>query len=324
MKRQKIILIVSGALMGTVCLVEGWFLYSAMSVRSAAAEERNSANDELRGIYSAKVFPSEANIARMNEDEKALAAWLTTAAKLVHEGDLNVESNTPPVFKQSLQATVRALSAHPGAAKGKIVESGFTFGFDKYLGDSASLPDREHVWRLTQQLEIIKRICKELYAANILSLERVQREAFDEGSKEDSEEESGGRSKKRRTRPSQPMPAAAATTSAAAAGSEYYSKQRFTFVFQARPVAFVDALNRLAAMDIFLVVAEAELSKKEDPLLKYNARKTDNKRGAGAEEAAAKVDLATVPHIERIVTDPELEPPVSVKLEIDVYSFEGV
>ncbi len=324
MKRQKIVLIVCGALLGGVCLVEIWFLFSAMRVRSAAADERNAANDELRGIYGAKVFPSDANISRVNEDAKALQTWVEATSKLVHQGDLNVESNTPPVFKRNLTETVRMLSQHPGAVKGKIVDSGFTFGFDKYLGDSASLPERDDVWRLTQQLEIIKRVCRELFAANILSLDEVQREVFEEGKNEEDAQEKGGSSRRRRNRPEAGPAAPARRNPAASRAGEFYSKQRFTFVFKARPAAFVEVLNRLAATDLFLVVAEVSLQKTDDPLLKWQAAGRSETGRAGAEESVAKVDLATIPHAERIVTNPELEPPVSVRIELDVYSFEGV
>jgi hypothetical protein len=322
MNRQKVILIVIGALMGAVCLVEGWFLFSAMSARGSAADERNAANDELRRIYGAKVFPSDATIERVSEDEKSLAAWLESASKLLHKGDLNIETNSEAVFKQSLQATVRALSAQPGAVKGKMVDAGFTFGFDKYLGDSASLPSKEHVWRLSQQLEIINLICKELYASNILSLEQVRRETFDEV-KKDEQDDDGGSRRKRKSRGAQ-APGAGAAAGAASEGSEFYAKQRFTFVFQTRPAALVDALNRLSAMNLFAVVAEVELRKTDDPLQKLSARRASKETAAGEAAAAAKVDLASVPHADRIVTDPELEPPVTVRLEIDVYSFEGV
>jgi hypothetical protein len=81
-------------------------------------------------------------------------------------------------------------------------------------------------------------------------------------------------------------------------------------------------------MDLFVVVAETEVRKTDDPLLKWDTRKKgkEGKSGAATEGigAAAPVDLALVPHADRIVSDPELEPPVSVKLDIDVYSFEGV
>jgi hypothetical protein len=314
--------------LGVFCLGAGGFLFSAMLARGAAAEQRNEAYAELQKIYAAKVFPSEENIARFAEDQKALEAWLQTAAGLVHKGDLHIETNSPAVFKQSLQATVRKLSSQPGAVKGKVVEAGFKFGFDKYLGDSASLPDKENVWRLTQQLTVIERICQELYAANILGLESVQREAFDEEKEAQPQEEQGsGRRRRRDRQPDRSAPAAAAAVSGA---GEFHSKQRFSFTFQARPAAFVEALNRLAAMEMFVVVFDVEFRKTDDPLMKYDARKKEKESKAAAAAAlggsapAAPADPATVPHVERIVTDPELEPPVSVKLDIDVYSFEGV
>jgi len=323
MKRQQIILIVCGALMGVVCLGAGWFLFSAMSVRSAAAEERNQASDELKRIYNAKVFPSAENIKRVREDKKALEGWLEATSNLVHKGDLTIDEKTPAGFKQSLQATVRALSAYPGTVKGKVVESDFKFGFDQYLGESDSLPKSEHVGRLTLQLTTIEMICKELYKANILSLESITRETFEEAVVEPVQREEPRRRSNRRDKQAarEDTPAQAAS-----AAGEFFSKQRFTFVFRARPGAFIEALNRLAAMDLFVVVAETEFRKTGDPLQKYDARKKTNDKASSAEApgGAVAVDLAKIPHVDRIVTDPEIEPPVSVKLDVDIYSFEGV
>ncbi|NLF99455.1 MAG: hypothetical protein GX565_04810, partial [Lentisphaerae bacterium] len=111
---------------------------------------------------------------------------------------------------------------------------------------------------------------------------------------------------------------------AARAESEYWTSQRFSIEFVARPAAVIEALNRLAAMDLFAVVAEAELRKAGDLLAQFNAKKKESSAKLAAEGAAAPVDPAKLSHVERIVTDPELEPPVNVKLDIDVYSFEGV
>ena len=319
MKLHQIILVVCGVLMAAVCLGAGWFLISAMVAKNAAAEERNQKYDELKGIYNAKVFPNTENIARVSEDQKALEAWLVTASNVVHKGELQVEQKTPTGFKQSLQATVRKLSSQPGAVNGKVVAAGFNFGFDKYLGTSDSLPASEHVERLTQQLTIIELLCKELYAANILSLATVTRETFDEvGTEQKPQEDTGRRRKKNADKTS-----ARATQSPMATGgseSEFFTKQRFTFEFNARPTAFINALNRLAAMGLFVVVAETEFRKTEDSL----GKRTGKHKKEAAKDGAAEVDPATLTHIERIVTDPELEPPVSVKLDIDVYSFNGV
>jgi hypothetical protein len=298
-----------------------------MGVKNEAAEARNQTYGDLRNIYSSKVFPSDENILRVREDQKALEVWLAAASNVVHKGDLQVDKETPPSFKQKLQATVRSLSQQPGSVNGKAVAAGFNFGFDKYLGESAILPSPEHVDHLAQQLAIIDKICRELYSANILALESVGRETFEEtGSEQQKGKEEPVRRNKRR--PNKEDAAARPVRGAAAAGhvaqtGEFYSKQRFTFVFKARPDAFVEALNRLAAMELFVVVAETEFRKTADSLTRREAGKKNAKEGAASDKGPA-VDLATVPHAERIVTDPELEPPVSVKLDIDVFSFEGV
>lgn len=313
--------------MAVVCLVAGWFLFSAMMKKGAAADARNEAYGELKNIYSSKVFPNEPNIVRVKEDQKALEAWLGTVSNLVHKGDLQVDKESPTSFKQLLLDTVRALSAQPGSIGGKVVPAGFFFGFDKYLGESASLPAPEHVDRLTRQLKIIEMICKELYAAKILSIEAVSRETFEEGASADKAQDDSASGKKKRSKKDDASRGKAAVKQHAAPSaqtSDLFTKQRFTFVFKARPEAFVDALNRLAAMDLFVVVAETEFRKADDPLTKREAAKKAKESSSSAGAAAAPVDPASVPHAERIVTDPGLEPPVSVKIDVDVFSFEGV
>ncbi len=319
MKRHQIVMLICGVLMAVVCLGAGWFLFSEMMAKNAAAEARNQNYDELQRIYSAKVFPSRENTERLKEDQQALEKWLITASNLVHKSDLQIEAKTPAVFKQTLQSTVRALSAHPGAINGKIVSSGFNFGFDKYLGESDSLPSKENVDRLSQQLTIIDMICKELYTANILALERITRDAFDEQQVSADQPKQEDQSSRRRRRRDDPDGAKASVANVSNAG-ENFSKQRFTFEFQARPAAFIQALNRLAAMDLFVVVAEAEFRKTGDPLVDKRA----SKKKGGAAEGEGVTDPAKLTHVERIVTGPELEPPVRVKLDLDVFSFTGV
>ena len=311
--------------MTAVSLAAGWFFFTSLSAKRDAYNGRNEAYAELQRIYSSKVFPSDENVARIQEDQKALETWLVTASNLVHKGDLLIEPKSPTGFKQVLQSTVRELSAQPGFNQGKVVAAGFNFGFDKYLGQSDSLPTAEHVDRLMRQLVIIERICKALYEANILELKAVTRETFDEASAEQTREEPSGASRRRRRRDE--TPAAAAQTAPANEGSVYFSKQRFTFEFQARPAAFIEALNRLAALELFVVVAETEFSKTGDPLAIWRTamlEKAGKKDAGKTDDVKVKVDPATLTHVERIVTDPELEPPVSVKLDVDVYSFDGV
>ncbi len=319
MKVHQIVMTICGGLMAALCAAAGWLLWSAVSVNNEAAEERNMNYDDLQRIYQASVFPSEANINRVREDKKALAEWLATASNLLHKGDLVIGKKTPAGFKQVLQESVRELSGHPGAVNGKIVGPNFYFGFDRYLGQSDSLPDQEHVDRLTFQLTVIEKICKELYAANIMELKSVAREVFDGGPSVQAAGTAPAARRRRRRDEGEAAPPAAQGTAAAA--EEYFSKQRFTFEFVTRPAAFIEVLNRLSALELFAVVAEVELRKSGDPLAERPAAGGKDAR-SGADEAA--VDPASLTHVQRIVTDPEIEPPVNVKLELDVYSFEGV
>ena len=321
MKRNQITLIVCGVLLAGACAAAGWFLFTALADKNAAAAERNLAYEELQNIYRAKVFPSDENISRVAKDEETLEAWLASASNLVHKGDLQIQKMTPTGFKQTLTATVRKLSAQPGSVQGKVVAAGFNFGFDQYLGQSDSLPQAEYVDRLVAQLEIIEQVCEELYTANILELKAISREVFDVAKSDDGEqrsESSGRRTGRRGDRGSDD----AQQAKAAAVSSEHIASQRFTFEFQARPEAFIEVLNRLAKMELFAVVADVEVTKSADSLAAFNAKKSGT--GGVKDAAKAEVDLATVPHIERVVTDPGREPPVNVKLNIDVYSFEGV
>ena len=334
MKRQQIVLIACGSVFGLVCLGVGWFLFSAMSAKNAAADSRNSAYDNLKSIYNAKVFPSKENIARIKTDEKTLEAWLNSASNIIHKGDLQIDKESPTGFKQLLQSTVRSLSAHSGSVSGKIVANGFNFGFDKYLGESDSLPAPEHVDRLARQLKIIELVCKELYGAQILSLDKVDRETFDGAqpgeSKTNRSEDMGKKRKNKRNADGASHNRSGALNEMPSEGPSHsaglFSKQRFVFGFKARPEAFIDVLNRLAAMDLFVVVSDVSFQKTDDLLTKHEAKKTDSKKKSATSPLgeATAVDPASIPHTDRIVTDPELEAPVSVELAIDVYSFEGV
>ena len=321
MKRQHLVLLIVGGLITAACIGTGWFLVSAMLAKTAAVEKRNTAYAAVERIYNAKVFPNDETIVRVKEDEKAIDNWLQAASKLVHAGDLAIEPKSPTGFKQSLQATVRELSSLSGSVNGKIVPSGFHFGFDKFLGESDSLPASEHVAILDRQLVIIDRLCHELHAAKVLEIKAVQRETFDVVSQDPAEQRREPTTSRRRR--SRDADEATPKKQTVTPESQLFSKQRFSFEFIARPAAFIHALNRLAAVDLFVVVAEVEFKKTSDPF----ARQETLKRGdtsATDNEPVQKIDPARVPHAQRIVTDPDLDAPVSVKIDVDVYSFEGV
>jgi hypothetical protein len=321
MKRSKIISIIVLSVTVLSCGFVGWLLIKAVVDKNAAERARNDDFSQLTKIYRGKVFPSRENIEQIKEDQKELEQWLATTAELLHRGDLPESSLTPATFKQKLQAAVRQLSRQPGIRRGRVVAQGFNFGFDQYLGESDSLPDKDHVARLDRQLGMIELVSQELYAAQILALDSVGREVFDVASAVAEEPESGRRPNRRRA------PAGGAETQPtdkkfAAAQLDIpdgmVSKERFTFEFTATPEAYIAALNRLAAMDLFVVVAESSFQKTGDQL------KVMDEKPKSLEDGSQQKEHAQKSYAERTVTNPKLDPPVSVKLVVDVYTFEGV
>jgi hypothetical protein len=334
MKRQVVILSVCGGIFLLLCCGVGFFLVSALHENGTIKEDRDQKFSEMKGIYGSEMFPSATNIAQVKADAKVVESWLGTASNLFAKGQLKVDAaGSPTAFKAQLLSVVQELRKQPGGNNGKAVAADFGFGFSSYLG--AMMPDKNDVPRLSLQLAIINSICKELYAANVVEITSVTREEFDvkkageEGAEDNQPRRRGGIPRRSNNSEAGRKPAAGAGASAApqVAIAPFTMKQTFTVEFRARPAELLASLNRLAAMDLFTVVTDVTVTKPHDMLKEYNQKRAqdqanDAKKDNDPKAADLKaVDPATLPLSKRIVTDPELDPPGSVKLVLDVYTL---
>ena len=321
--RQQGIVIGVGVILGAACLVIGVLFFMALSTSSEAEGKRDLAYEQLKSLYQSRVFPSNANIKRMKDDQVVLEAWATEVSNMLTKASVKVDDLTPVRFKQELQKTVRDLAVEKSPAGKSFVAVDFKFGFDRYLGDSDSLPQGSDVAQLAQQLQLIRLVVRELYAANITKLTSVERNVFEADASE--KKQGPSPASPRRRKPGQNSstgPTTAASDTLNPVLSSMLTRQKLTFEFQAKPFALSGALNRLAAMDAFVVVTGVEFAKSEDSILIAEQRKK------AAAKAAEETKTAAVPIPEtardRMVTDPEREPPMNVKLNVDVYLFKGV
>ncbi|MEI6644718.1 MAG: Amuc_1100 family pilus-like protein [bacterium] len=326
--RQQGIVIGGGVLLGVACLVIGVLFFMAFSTSGGAAEKRDSAYDQLKSLYESKIFPSEKNIARIKEDKVVLEAWATQVSNLLAKASIKVDDLTPVRFKQELQKTVRDLVVEKSLSGKSFVASDFMFGFDRYLGNSDSLPQGGDVAQLAQQLQLIRLVVRELYAANIGRLTSVERDVFEADASEKRQGVSPAASRRpaaaARKSGQKPVVGVIADVSDAMdpALSALLIRQKFVFGFQAKPSALTGALNRLAAMEAFVVVSGVEFSKAEDSILLAEQRKKEVAKAA--EEVKTTPAPAAASARDRIVTDPEREPPMNVRLSVDVYLCKGV
>jgi len=308
---------VAGAVLGIACVGVGVWFAMALTQSQQKKSELVGAQNEMERLCKPP-FPNNDNIERTRENQKTLEAWVMSATNQLAKGDVPLTEATPAKFKSELEDAIREL-VRQSAVQGRPsrVAADFRFGFDKYKGDV--LPETPDVPRLNQQLDIIKLLVAELYEANVVTLEAVTREVFEsDATREDMAAASGSRRNRNKPDSGGTGAAGAARPTAAAAG-DMFDSQRFTVAFQAYPDTFADVLNRLSTMSVFVVVAEVEVKKTGE--LVQAKKETGPAKPASAEPPA---DGTEAPPTVQVVTNPQDEPPVNVRLVLDVYSFKGV
>jgi hypothetical protein len=243
----------------------------------------------------------------------------------------------------------------------KSVSPGFAFGFDAYVGANPAMPSEEEVPLLGQQLVVISWLTGEMFKSNVSRITMIKREAKDQATlsrsatddsrrnrrrdeveEEDEEEEKPRKKKKgKKGKSDEPPP-------------PLFTSQKFILEFTARQNALMDLLNGIAAMpNAFCVVSGMTISKSakdlrlpvapevveeksdEEESVKENAaarraarraaRKSRSERkDKDNEEAKAAAPVAKdseLPPEMRVMSGPDVDPPLAVHLEIDVYTF---
>ena len=158
MSKGKMLAGVAGGIFVVAAGVLGYLLYDAYATRVETEQELEDEISAFRRYNNAPVFPSRKSIAAVASNRADYAAWLGVANAFAARGDKSFpKDETPASFKQRLSEEVRRLASLPGGVDGHLAASGFLFGFEKYLGESAVLPDSADVPRLAVQLDTIAR-----------------------------------------------------------------------------------------------------------------------------------------------------------------------
>ena len=99
----------------------------------------------------------------------ALEAWATGVSNLLAIASVKVDDLTPVRFKQELQRPFVNLQGEV-ASRQVLCRRDFKFGFDRYLGDSDSLPQAADVPQLARRLNLIQTLVRTLCVTNIVRL----------------------------------------------------------------------------------------------------------------------------------------------------------
>ena len=255
---------------------------------------------ELAGIYRLDPFPSKANVIREKRNDNELTRWYSNLVAQASEGQLDLREQRPSRFMELLGTAQRRLLTN---AQDRVeIPDNFAFGFERYFSEGSRLPEPAHVPRLTQQLVIIDRLCRILFAEGVDGITAVTRDVF----------EGGARTENRRRR----------TTAVSSDAGELkpgalYAKLSFTLQFDATELTTMGVLNRLSRDRLFIVPTSLLFSKTADDVRLY-ALPVSEPSAEAPDIVAPKEELSRQ---ERMVCGLPLETPMHVTMKLDVYRF---
>ena len=272
----------------------GYMAYEASASRTEAEDTLQSENEAFNRFNSAPVFPSAASIASVKSNEMAWSVWYDTAFSLAGRGDKELPTETPPVFKQRLQATVRRLQSLNGEAAGKLSQPTFFFGFERFLGETDALPQSEEIPLLAAQLDFIESFAEMLAEAGVMEVKSLVRV------------------------PQNPDDA------------ECVRHLDYKVTFASRPAGIVKTVNALACAQRFVSIANFSFRETGDsisPRLASDGKKEESARGGRGGRRGRRAAVAEEPQVDesrkenRVITDPSANAVFEVSMTVKVYDF---
>ncbi len=347
MNRSNVILIATGAVVVVASGVLAFLAQGKFSASAKADKRVKSDLKKLEEVYKSELFPSAENVETLKAQAESLSKMRAAITNDLAKYNTPAPQRTPSVFLQVLPALTRSLVEQAPVVDGKkSVASGFAFGFDRYLGPTAAMPEAGDVPRLLQQLYIVDELVKTLYASQVSQISSVSREIFESGAPAGSDQEEGGGGKGRRRGGRANVSHGHSTDAAQKTFNGLFSYQHFKVDFTAHQAAAIDFLNRVASLEKFFCVVTDVSFRKTAPDVILPAEKSgenaipqprepsrksrrgrsgeddaESKEAAPAEEGLAVQKTSSLPAELRVMSGPEVDPVLACSVEIDVYYF---
>lgn len=322
MNKSKMILAVTGGVIGVAVLVMAYLVWSALSAKTAALEgddEREgleSVEETARKLMRGKVFPCQKSVDMIKSNEEAVVSWQSEAFRLAARGDRPVRKTTPAQFKADMIDEAKRLTELTNSVSAHIMKPDFAFGpFKDYIAEG-KMPAEAKLVELQRQWDDVVLLVETLAQNGIAEFVDIQFKAQPAG---ESAEDAKNVKKKKNAK------------GAKGAESEKVgpSAQGYVLTFKTRPLGLVRSLNALATCERFAVVEGLVFSHERDSLSEklgggdkkeVQQQTTGRRRRRGLQAVAEKTE-ADKPKSDGIVTDPLLDDPFKVELTVITYDF---
>ncbi|NQT92576.1 MAG: hypothetical protein HQ559_07440 [Lentisphaerae bacterium] len=321
--RNVVVLIVAVAVLAALA-VAAYLLISGINRFGDIEREVQGSKGTLDGFYGQDPFPSQGNVSRERRNVELLKEWFSRTVGAMGKGQVESDEKSPSLFMGFL-GEERARLEEDALAAGTGIPEDFAFGFGRYFQKEGELPAPDDVPRLTEQLQVIGDLCAVVYGAGVKTLSSIAREQF----------EGAPVAVRRRTpRPTRP---GARPTRRMRTGSggiqnpnaglvdegESYGKYHFVIECAVMEDGLWKLLNGFARHEMFVVPTGVWLKKAGEDVKMGEV--LDRRPGALGREpepdAAPRDDGFGTYRRQRLVSGPQLEVPMIVRIELDVYKF---
>ena len=294
---------------------------------SGAAQDLLVERERLNRLYAQNPFPSKENIAIENEQSRTVEAWVSQLQEQLSAGRIDVPQLTPSGFIGEFAAVRNRLIAKARSVQPRMtLPAGFDMGFARYA--TGSLPATTHVPRLALQIRIIETLVETVIESGVQELVRIQRQEFDERQEtaDVADSDSVDTGSVRRRRPGAPPVRTPGTVSPTRTPSaeappkdsqgypdrpDLFSREQFTMEVSTTELGLLNLLNRLASIPLVVSVSRVEFARDVSQVISPPA--TADRDYANLHEYPVR--------LERRVSGPDLERPVRVTLDLDVFIF---
>ena len=329
MNKTKMKLAVVGGAMGLIVLALGFLTWRAYTEKVSAiegdengeAEGLDAVVAEAEKLSKGAVYPCAESEKLINSNRTEIVDWTADARNLAKRGDRFYKPESPVAFKAFIVADAKRLIALPGAVKGQLAQPDFAFGpFKEYIVEG-KMPAPDQVAELMRRWDDVATVVELLSTNGVAELLDV---AFKNGlASAETADRKGKDAKKKR------KPAAKDKT----ASDVVPKPQTYDITFSAKPANFVSVLNALAVVERFVVVDGFSFARPKDTIVealnadereaaakKAASGRRGRHRGAAAEAEKEEDDDGKAKNKD-LVTDPQIDAPLTVTLTVSVYDF---
>ncbi len=333
LQQKNIIFIAGGSIAALLLLLSTVLLFTGVSKLSDTKKKLGQAEKKLEGFYKRDPFPSKENVEREKENVEVFDEWFSRLLVVLTEHDLGEVMQSPSLLMRLLGDKKNEL-LNEARQSGTVLPDDFAFGFSRYFGTDAPLPAPGDVAKLNHQLIIAESVCKLFYKEGVTAIHKIERQEF-EVKQVDTKTPVRRWSTTTSAKPEKTVEKNVKTQEKKKPEfdiSSVYTKLPFSFEIEVKEKVLRSILNELARDDLFIVVTKMSLTAKGKSLVVAQPREVirggaggDDSDVAGEEvsdgEKASSNENLVPPRNLRLVSGGNLERPLLVTMEMDVYTF---